>query len=43
VNDVTANQGDTVDLYSSVVDENNAPLGEGSVDYTLDIDGGDVP
>ena len=43
VNDVTANQGDTVDLYSSVVDENNAPVDEGRVDYDLDYGGVDVP
>jgi hypothetical protein len=43
VNDVTANQGDTVDLYSSVVDENNAPVDEGRVDYDLDYGGVDMP
>jgi hypothetical protein len=43
VNDVLANQGDTVDLYSSVVDENNAPVDEGRVDYDLDYGGVDVP
>lgn len=43
VNDVLANQGDTVDLYSNVVDENNAPVDEGQVDYDLDYNGVDTP
>ena len=43
VNDVLANQGDTVDLYSTVSDENNAPVDEGQVDYDLDYNGVDMP
>lgn len=36
VNNITANQGDSVTLYSSVSDVNNAPVNEGQVDYDLD-------
>ena len=42
VNDVLANVGDTVNLYSTVTDGNNAPVDEGTVDYSIN-DGSDAP
>ena len=41
VNDVLANVGDTVNLYSTVTDGNNAPVDEGTVDYSIDDGNGD--
>lgn len=36
VSDVNGNLGDTVDLYSVIEDENNAPVEHGEVEYTVD-------
>ena len=35
VNNITANRGDKVTLYSTLTDINNAPVNEGEVTYTL--------
>lgn len=35
IDDITANQGDTVELLSMVNDENNVPVEIGDVNYTL--------
>ena len=35
INDITANQGDTVEILGAINDENNAPVNIGNVNYSL--------